>query len=597
MTSPDYQWVASLTQRYEAATQHPDSTDNTLLDQLPTLRLAKAALDKAHLTQEYPSHTEHLVVLGPTQSGKSSLVNVLLDTQAASVSPLAGFTVHSQGYARTISDNDIACVNRVMAPLSRTPAQSLDADNLSSYVLETVATTTRNLAGSAIVWDTPDFDSITATRYSLSVLKAAALSDVVLLVVSKDKYGDQRVWDMLALLNDLQKPLLVCINKIDDADRAIVQNAFNTRYLALFDQAAPDMLMLPFVKTKDRQQRLSFDRKTTKELKAALSTLSQRAHRSTALSCATRFADKYQEAWLQPLVSELDASDQWKEMIDTAVNDAEAYYVQHYLNNSDKYETFNRALAELLTLLEIPGVAATLTQARKIITWPARRLLDIGKQSLSKSPEPPRDSNGVVMDQEALALQHMLDRVIVGLQRMLSEAPTDPWWQALGAQMRIELPLIRRNYATSSDNTRQSFEPEVEKAAARLYEQLKERPTLLNTLRAARATGDAAGVALAFKSGGLAPTDLILAPAMLSVTSLLTEGALGKYLDTVKRDLKVRQQQHIKTQLLEKTLKALLTKLSAQLSHDTLLSSDMDETLTAQLVDFRRRKNAAGRSG
>ncbi len=591
MTSPDHAWVVSLARRYEEATHGLQNADSTLLEQLPTLRLAKAALDKSHRLQQHPSHTHHLVVLGPTQSGKSSLVNVLLGTQAATVSPLAGFTVHSQGYAADISDQDIAFVDSVMAPLLRTPAQSLDADNLNSYVLETVATQGDILTSKTIVWDTPDFDSITALRYNLSVIKAAALSDVVLLVVSKDKYGDQRVWDMLALLNDLQKPLLVCINKIDEADRTVVQNAFNERHVKLFGKPAPAMLMLPFVKTKDRQQRLSFDRKTTKALQAALTTLIQSIDRPAALPCAVQFVNQHKTHWLQPLMAEIDASDQWQEMTEKAVNDADMYYVNHYLNNSDKYETFNRALAELLTLLEIPGVATTLTQARKFITWPARRLLDIGRQSMNRSAEPPRDSSGNVMDQEAQALQHMLDSSIISLQRALLEAPADPWWQALGEQMRIELGSIRRDYEHASDATRKAFEPEIEKAAAQLYEQLQERPALLNTLRAARATGDAAGIAIAFKSGGLAPTDLILAPAMLSVTSLLTEGALGKYLDTVKRDLKVRQRQHIKTRLLEQTLQLSLLNLAAQLDKSTLLSAHMDEALSMQIEDLRRQPN------
>jgi len=92
-----------------------------------------------------------------------------------------------------------------------------------------------------------------------------------------------------------------------------------------------------------------------------------------------------------------------------------------------------------------------------------------------------------------------------------------------------------------AQQARQEFEPEIELAAKKLYEQLQSQPALLNTLRAARATADAAAVALAVKSGGLAPADLVLAPAMLSVTTLLTESALGRYLDTVKEDLKRRQ--------------------------------------------------------
>ncbi len=588
MSTADYQWVTSLAKRYEDATQDAQRTDSELLAQLPTLRLGKAALDKAQLELSHHSHSDHLVVLGPTQSGKSSLVNVLLDTQAASVSPLAGFTVHSQGYARDISEADISYVGELMAPLERTPAQSLDSGNLDSYVLESVASKARSLAADAIVWDTPDFDSITASRYNLAVLKAAALGDNIILVVSKDKYGDQRVWDILALLNDLQKPLLVCINKIEESDRDVVWSAFSERYRTLFSKPVPQVLMLPFVKKKTPQQRLAFDRKTIKALKTELLTLTEAGQTHASLTGVEQFVDKHKNRWLQPLIVEVDANEHWTTLIDTAIDDADAYYLNQYLNNTDKYETFNRALAELLTLLEIPGVANTLTQARKLITWPARRLLDFGKQSLNRSPEPQRDASGAVMDQEALALQHMLDSAIVSLQRNLLEAPDELWWQALGEQMRIDLPAIRQTYAASSEQVRRSFEPEIEKAAAQLYEQLKERPALLNTLRAARATGDAAGIALAVKSGGLAPTDLIFAPAMLSVTSLLTEGALGKYLDTVKRDLKVRQRQHIKTQLLEQSLQTSLLKLSSTLSDNRLLSANLDTQLAQQLAKVRQ---------
>ena len=94
-------------------------------------------------------------------------------------------------------------------------------------------------------------------------------------------------------------------------------------------------------------------------------------------------------------------------------------------------------------------------------------------------------------------------------------------------------------------------------------------------------------MALAVKSGGLAPTDLILAPAMLSVTTLLTESALGKYLDSVKRELKQRQREHIKREVFEQALLKPLQRSSNQLSTPELLSAHMDVALQSRIKAYR----------
>ena len=169
--------------------------------------------------------------------------------------------------------------------------------------------------------------------------------------------------------------------------------------------------------------------------------------------------------------------------------------------------------------------------------------------------------------------------MLIKLQRELMEAPAEPFWSALDKQMRAQISPIRAHYESHSDAVRQQFAPEIERTAASLYKKLQTQPTLLNTLRAARASADAAGVALAVKTGGLAPTDLILAPAMLSVTSLLTESALGRYLDTVKRELKQRQRQHIKRHLLEDNLAKNLLAIATHSDMPGVLSHALEPAL------------------
>lgn len=580
-------WVSQLARRYELATGINNATSHAVSEHLSELRLADAILDKIHLDQTYPSRQHHIAVLGPTQSGKSSLVNTLLDYRAASVSPLAGFTVHTQGYATSISDADIAMSEGIMAPLQKTPAKLLDGQVLDAYVLESVDVGNQVMINEAIVWDTPDFDSIDADSYNMAVHKSMALADMVIVVASKDKYGDKRVWDVLNALQQIGKPMLFCINKVADADRAVIKDAFCTRYKDQFKEPAPPVILLPFIKHDENTHSLPLDQQTRNDLEQAIEQTRQKIDSKNSTTQCLKFIQNRKTDWLEPLTQELNAQQQWQLLLNTAEASADEYYARNYLNNPDNYDTFNRTLAELLTLLEIPGVAPVLAKARTVVTWPARRLLGLGRDALGRTPaEPKLDTRGRVMNQEAVVLEHIADTTLISLQRQLMEAPAEPLWQLLNQELREQLDNIRERYETKSEETREAFVPEIERTAASLYKKLQTQPALLNTLRAARASADAAGIALAVKSGGLAPTDLILAPAMLSVTTLLTESALGKYLETVKRELKQRQREHIRQNLIEQVLITDLANILSQQEASGLLSINLEAELDAQVSQY-----------
>lgn len=589
----DYSWVASLAQRYELASTHGSESESALLEQLPSLQFASTVLQKKRLDEQSQQHATHIVVLGPTQSGKSTLVNVLLGARAASVSALAGFTVHSQGYASQIEEADSQYVDQLMTPLQRISGDSLDSANLESYVLEAVASAASPLVENAVVWDTPDFDSITAAKYSLAVVRTAALADVIVLTVSKDKYGDKRVWDILDLIHTMGKAIVVCINKVSDKDRQIIHTAFTTRFESVFGTPLPGIVMLPFIERDETQEFLPLDNTTRALLHDAIDDERTKNPATAAPEHCSRFIARHQDAWLAPLIAEMDAKQQWFKLTENAIDEADQYYQSHYLDSPDKYETFNRALAELLTLLEIPGVAATFARARQAVTWPARRLLGVGRKLISSQTTPARNADGHIMDHEELVLQHILDSTLIRVQRELLEAPANAWWQALDSVLRTQLPTIRAQFDQASEQARREFEPEIDKAAAGLYKQLGTQPALLNTLRATRASADAAGIALAVKTGGLAPADLILAPAMLAVTTLLTESALGRYLDSIKRELKQRQRQHIRDNVLNDALQQSLVKLMEQVDKPELMTNALEPALQKHLDACREAASEA----
>ena len=579
-------WVGMLAGRCnnDAFAQQPDASSH-----YQHLQLAANAVKKLQLDQRVDSRLHHLAVLGPTQSGKSSLVNVLLDTKAASASPLAGFTVHSQGYADQIDTVDIAYVGSLMAPLQRTGATELDSSNLASYVFEKVTAGSASLVAKTAVWDTPDFDSISASGYEHSVIKTLALADIVVLVASKDKYGDKRVWDMLELINALKKPLLVFINKTDDKDEMTVTQAFSTRYMARFSTPLPHLICLPFI--KNAGARLPISEQDQQRIQAGIERLSLDVDSSHYRSDVEQFIEEYEDQWLEPLAQQADAQDKWTQWIREALDEAETYYAINYLENPDKYDTFNRALMTLLGLLEIPGIAPAMARARTVITWPARQLLGLGRGAVRSATNSNKAGTDDPAEQESLVHEHMLHMILTRLQGQLLQAPATSWWQSVDRAFRSEVPTINQNYANASKLARVQFEPEIDKAANLLHEQLKTQPALLNTLRAARASADAAGVALAVKTGGLSPTDLIVAPVMLSLTTMLTESALGQYLTSVKNELKQRQKKHIRQRLLQDVLEHGLIDLVKRMPATHIVMDNLEPELQARLDAYQSRRS------
>ena len=573
--------VAAAPHQSSGSAGLPDTRGSKALN---SLQLADAIVDKSQLNRAHPDHALQVAIIGPTQSGKSTLVNLLLDTQAAAISALAGFTVHAQGYASGYSEDELLQLTTMMEPLQRVLAASLSASDLNTYALESVAPGAAALLNPAVVWDTPDFDSIDAGAYKRAIMNTVAIADIVVLMVSKDKYGDKSVWDMLQLIHPLQQPLLVCINKLDPQDELAVLQAFGSRYTQQFDTPVPPVVLLPFVRRNTPGQRVSLPRDRLAQLRNALAGARSEVDRKTTTLAGQAFIAGHRDQWLAPLVQEQSAAANWSDLVSSAMTRAEDQYARDYLNNPDKYETFNKALAELLTLLEVPGLAAVLTRTRQLVTWPARKLLGVGQDALGTRFEGARSKASI--NQEAETLKQVLDNTLVSLQGALLDQPQQQaFWQAMTQAFRQRESHIRQKFLAQSETTRKEFEPQVEEAAQRLYEQLQAQPALLNTLRAARVTADAAGVALALKSGGIAPADLILAPAMLSVTTLLTESALGKYLDTIKAELKARQRRHVNERLLQGLLANQLIQLSATLPEDALFAQGLEPELQSALQE------------
>lgn len=619
-------FVTDLIGRYRRVAEHADAAcvdAATVQQRLGELTLAEAALRL--LPGGDTPRSRQIAVIGPTQTGKSTVVNLLLGQPAAEVSPLAGFTIHPQVFcvpgvpqpapSPPPPAEALPAVPQTLFELAETPPapgptnapadappdeaacdagwiatafpdwsciapHELSRDALQAIGVATLEHGAPGLPACAI-WDTPDFDSLAARTYRTGLLTVAALADAYVLVVSKEKYSDLSVWSLLGLLAPLGRPLVICANKLTPDAIAPITGSLQER----LDERTPAWRDAPVVPLSYRHPAPppadEQDAETT-ALRAAVATAANAFDRGRAPAGVTKLLRRYWSAWTAPVRLEHGAQQSWAELIDTSLQRLLAAYRTEYLEHPQRYDGFRRATAELLHLLELPGVGRTLTRARELITWPARQLLSAGRSLL----KPGQTSGGRRLSSEQMFLLGEIDALLTALQREVarradSAAPEAPVWAALSERLAAELPTLRQAFTDAAERHHTEVQREVHETAGQLHAALQERPTLLNTLRAARVTGEAASIALAVKTGGLHVNDLLFAPAMFGLTSLLTEGALGSLMQRLAAQLKERQYAHARSELIDGIFRAQLARLAERLDDAGLFGLTPDELTAA----------------
>jgi GTPase SAR1 family protein len=560
-TSTMLSFLRLLKQRYESVLRQLGNENEArrqdLRRNLQSLVFAEAFLEKGDLNRSAPDHPLQIAILGPTQAGKSSVINWLLDQNLAEVSPLAGFTVHPQGFAVDVDSARLAWVDGYFRQYRRCSRAELAADRYDGFVLEeTAAEDRRNPLKGAVLWDTPDFDSVDAEDYRQAVLRVAALADLVVLVLSKDKYADLSVWELMALLEPLGQPTLLCLNKTEPEAYPALAESLRNKWRATRQDAPPPIVPLPYLEDAG-DSGLAELREERAELLAGLDRARRAIQRKQHAAHARRLIDAHWQAWVAPVKAEHALQAEWRDLVEEALRDSLNLYRRDYLNHPHHYATFQRALAELLTLLEIPGIGGALVAARRVVTWPLRQIVKLGRRQ-----ESPDGAEVAILHQ---ALQHLFIRIgETLLMRRDDGAVEQAWWREVSSLFRGDKSVLAERFDKAAGDYLRAFQPEIDRTAHRLYDHLREHPAVLNGLRATRVTTDAAALAVALHTGGIGMHDFIIAPAMLSLTSMLAEGALGRYMDKAQADLKQKQSAAVE-KLFRDTLQAPLIRLPNRL--------------------------------
>jgi GTPase SAR1 family protein len=562
------EFIQLLKQRYQTvlAELGNEAVKTSYQQRIDQLILAEAFIRKGQLIEASREPLLQMAVIGPTQAGKSSLVNVLLNSNAAGVSPLAGYTIHPQGFCNGVSLGDCNGLQRYFGRFQQLQQTQLSKDRHDCYSLAE-NTTDSKLLPHGVLWDTPDFDSIDSATYREGVIRAIALADLVILVVSKEKYADQSVWDIMSALEELYQPTIICLNKLSEGSESVIIQSLKEKWRQARTDEFPDVVPLYYQKPgglpvwpESRQQ--------------LLKQLAHKVNSTKHVQLEQELLRRHWQTWLGPVFAEHQALNDWNELIDLMIRQAMESYQRDYLNHPHHYETFQLAMTELLNLMEIPGLARILAGTRQVLTWPVRQIMKLGRKRLHIA-----DSS-----YEIALLNQIAEHTLIQLaDKLLDRAEQSQWWRQLNSVLRSQRQDALQDFAQAAKNYHLSFQQDVESAAHRLYYKLQEQPMVLNSLRATRATADATVIAISFYMGGIGLHDLVIAPAMLAVTSLLAESAVGGYMHKIETELKQNQFNTVKQMLFTERLRKKLLQLPEQLSMTTYFNISPEQLRTAEL--------------
>jgi len=508
----------------------------------PSLLLAEGLLLKQRLRQRSREQPIQVAIIGPTQVGKSTLVNLLLEGNYAGVSALAGFTRHAQGFCPApLTEAIIRTAAALLPHLERIAPGGLSQDRLDAYSLIEVSTQASATQPSSILWDSPDFDSVSSREYRLTVPSLCALADLLILVVSREKYADRSVWELLRLIAPVKPPLLIAFNKISSESFPQLVSALRSKF-ELEGMPCPPIFPLPYIAEGEWGSLSACEGGRQLRQRAAEAVIRDNLLIKPLL-------EFHWPQWTSPLRREHEAARQWESAVREALIEAGDHFERGYLRNPDYRETLELALVQLLELLEIPGLAAPMQRARHILTWPARQIV-LWLRTVS-------DSSTTDASTETRVLEEGIDHLFLKLQRLagersISAAPEEGlWWQSLWGHLHDQQRLLLETGRGYIREHQAAFQPEIGAASLRLFQHLQQHPALLNSLRAARVTADVAAVILALKSGGIGLHDIFLTPAMLTFTSVLTEGAAGQFMSGIEKELKLAQATSVQAHLLQ----------------------------------------------
>ena len=539
--------------RLESA--HTGAREDTIQEPMTRYVMAQLRMRiRPALMPGWPAHDPvHVALFGGTNSGKSTVLNLLVGRAAAGMHAIARFSQYPEAYRPGLLGDrwltsaasrfrDYQCYRDGHPPrqsdddLARhgyRPAFAiLDLDHLGSPVLAQPAAT-------AIFWDAPDFSTEEAQTYLSAVLDVVALADLVIMTVTDESYADDRGTALLRMVSDSGVTLYVVANKLVDSPELLQDIKAK-----LASYWCGTTHSLPLVKGRTPEERLGHLLATPEAEALRQSIASEVASGSQLkrrrLAAAVEFIQRRLGEILRPLIAEVEMAKAWEHMVERITQqELLERYRSEYLDG-ERYGEFNQTLVRLMDLLEIPGIGPLLRLLSTAVQTPFRlargALRSVLGGSRVRPTQPP----------EHEVLDKLIERWLTALRseaQLLASTASHPAWGDL--IHRLDSLEFSRQLAQRFERAygayRQTVNEEIQRRAQEIYQAIAQRPWRLNILRGTNLIVDATSIMLVIKSGGLNWSDAVLGPLVAGLRHALLEAGLDKYLQTQQSLLKRQQ--------------------------------------------------------
>jgi hypothetical protein len=526
----------------EHARRHPERARH-----LGQLRLA-AALARNCIgpyLDDTPSTPLHVAVVGGAGAGKSTITNFLTAANVAEANPQAGFTRHPIAY--TTANGPLAWSQGVgfLGPLERLFSNKPSSHDADVYQVRRV--TPVEAAGPLlerlVVWDCPDMTTWQATHYVSRLVEVVALADVVIYVASDERYNDEAPTQFLQLVLQAGKPVITCLMKMREHEAPALVDHFRREVVARLPECTrvAACLAVPHLTPQELADPVCHAGRYRQPLLDQLAWWLERPAetRKATVRGAMQFLEHAEDHLLAAAKDDLTALRSWRTLVLKGRQEFEARYFREYLSN-EKFPRFNEALVRLLQLLELPGIGHYLSLALWGLRTPYR-LLKEAVLKLTTVPNPAGIPEGPVLE---AALKGWLDQL---RKEAAQREESHQLWRHVEKGFHGRLPLdVDEQFRHCLGNFQRGLTTEVEITARAIYEDLEQRPALLNTLRGIKFTTEVVSIGGTLIAAGLSPWDLLIF-LVTPIIQEITEFFGKQYVDTQRERARQRQQELLAT--------------------------------------------------
>lgn len=540
--------------------------EGALRDRLPRFALAilRQRILPAIEVQPSAGFRVQVAMFGGTNTGKSTVLNLLLGRPAAGIDFRARFSQHPEAYlagsaAREIFDAAPGRFVGYARHENEHPPRQTDADlrehgyrpALAIHDLNRLEPTSwAPPAGSDVVWwDAPDFSTEEAQHYLPAVFDALALADLVVMTVTSESYADHRGGQLLRWVAATGSRLLLVANKVDSADlRDDIAEKLSSSSGIPPATIREALISLPTAAAASEAERLEklrqLDEVATLRQVVAKRTQPPRELRRQAERGGIQFLRQHLDACLAPLKAEAEIAAAWgREVQQAAQREILDRYRRDYLD-SQEYGDFNLAMLRLLDLLELPVIGQFVSFTARLIRMPVQWAFQ-GVRSLfvdqadekQKSPE-----EEVVLE----AYEQWLRTIRGVAQARREQADTvdeRKAWDEITRRLNSQALLdeMEDDLAQAYVKHRERMAELIDERADAVWESIQDRPALRHTLQGSKFLLDAAATLGAVLANGLDPYDLLIAPLVAPIMRYLLEMVGEQYMEQQKELLKDEQ--------------------------------------------------------